>query len=307
MQPPTRLKCAAPSWLPVDPYILALLGHRRPRRAAARPRAGRRRRRAAPPRQPSRCSSSSTAPGSPPARRWTGCATGGSISPSWPAPSSSSRCSAWPPAGWSRAPDAHRSTPACSSSRLVPSTIQSSIAFTSIARGNVPAAICAGSFSTLVGIVLTPLLAAALLGSSGGGFSAGLAAQDRAPAAAAVPRRAVAAPLDRRLHHPAQEGPRLRRPRLDPARRLHRVQRGHGPGHLAPGQRRCGCGALLGGGGRAARRDAARSPGTARSRSASAARTASPSSSPARRSPWPPDCPWPASCSAPRPASPCCR
>ncbi|MFD8723855.1 bile acid:sodium symporter family protein [Streptomyces sp. NPDC059629] len=54
---------------------------------------------------------------------------------------------------------------------LVPSTIQSSIAFTSIARGNVPAAICAGSFSSLVGIVITPLLAAALLGNSGGGFS----------------------------------------------------------------------------------------------------------------------------------------
>ncbi|MFI1538477.1 bile acid:sodium symporter family protein [Streptomyces anandii] len=54
---------------------------------------------------------------------------------------------------------------------LVPSTIQSSIAFTSMARGNVPAAICAGSFSSLVGIVLTPLLAAALLGGSGG-FSA---------------------------------------------------------------------------------------------------------------------------------------
>ncbi|MGV9250084.1 bile acid:sodium symporter family protein [Streptomyces sp. NPDC003697] len=55
---------------------------------------------------------------------------------------------------------------------LVPSTIQSSIAFTSIARGNVPAAICAGSFSSLVGIVVTPLLAAGLLGSGGGGFSA---------------------------------------------------------------------------------------------------------------------------------------
>ncbi|MEU4658728.1 bile acid:sodium symporter family protein [Streptomyces sp. NPDC023723] len=55
---------------------------------------------------------------------------------------------------------------------LVPSTIQSSIAFTSIARGNVPAAICAGSFSSLVGIVVTPLLAAGLLGGTGGGFSA---------------------------------------------------------------------------------------------------------------------------------------
>ncbi|WP_405592558.1 bile acid:sodium symporter family protein [Streptomyces sp. NBC_01092] len=54
---------------------------------------------------------------------------------------------------------------------LVPSTIQSSIAFTSMARGNVPAAICAGSFSSLAGIVVTPLLAAAVLGSSAG-FSA---------------------------------------------------------------------------------------------------------------------------------------
>ncbi|GAA2438848.1 bile acid:sodium symporter [Streptomyces mauvecolor] len=55
---------------------------------------------------------------------------------------------------------------------LVPSTIQSSIAFTSIARGNVPAAICAGSFSSIAGILFTPLLAAGLLGNSGGGFSA---------------------------------------------------------------------------------------------------------------------------------------
>ncbi|MFC9503390.1 bile acid:sodium symporter family protein [Streptomyces sp. NPDC057002] len=55
---------------------------------------------------------------------------------------------------------------------LVPSTVQSSIAFTSMARGNVPAAICAGSFSSLIGIVATPLLAASLLGGSGGGFSA---------------------------------------------------------------------------------------------------------------------------------------
>ena len=55
---------------------------------------------------------------------------------------------------------------------LVPSTVQSSIAFTSMARGNVPAAICAGSFSSLVGIVATPLLVASLLGGNGGGFSA---------------------------------------------------------------------------------------------------------------------------------------
>src|SRR5690606_17480035 len=39
-------------------------------------------------------------------------------------------------------------------------------------RGNVPAAICAGSFSSLAGLVLTPLLAALLLGGSAGGVSA---------------------------------------------------------------------------------------------------------------------------------------
>jgi solute carrier family 10 (sodium/bile acid cotransporter), member 7 len=54
---------------------------------------------------------------------------------------------------------------------LVPSTIQSSIAFTSIARGNVPAAIVAGSFSSLAGIVITPLLAAGLIGGGTVGFS----------------------------------------------------------------------------------------------------------------------------------------
>jgi sodium/bile acid cotransporter 7 len=51
---------------------------------------------------------------------------------------------------------------------LLPSTIQSSIAFTSIARGNVAAAVCAGTFSSLAGIVLTPLLAALLIGGSAG-------------------------------------------------------------------------------------------------------------------------------------------
>ncbi|AEW97280.1 MULTISPECIES: bile acid:sodium symporter family protein [Streptomycetaceae] len=55
---------------------------------------------------------------------------------------------------------------------VLPSTIQSSIAFTSIARGNVSAAICAGTYSSLLGMVLTPLLAGVLLDSGGAGFSA---------------------------------------------------------------------------------------------------------------------------------------
>lgn len=41
---------------------------------------------------------------------------------------------------------------------MLPSTVQSSIALTSIARGNVPAALCAASASTLLGVVLTPFL-----------------------------------------------------------------------------------------------------------------------------------------------------
>jgi sodium/bile acid cotransporter 7 len=49
---------------------------------------------------------------------------------------------------------------------LLPSTVQSSIAFTSIARGNVPAAICSASFSNLAGVIVTPVLAALLLGSA---------------------------------------------------------------------------------------------------------------------------------------------
>jgi solute carrier family 10 (sodium/bile acid cotransporter), member 7 len=53
---------------------------------------------------------------------------------------------------------------------VLPSTVQSSIAFTSIARGNVPAALCAATASNLLGMLLTPLLAGVLL-SAQGGFS----------------------------------------------------------------------------------------------------------------------------------------
>lgn len=56
---------------------------------------------------------------------------------------------------------------------LLPSTVQSSIAFTSVARGNVAAAVCSASFSNLAGIVVTPVLATLLMrtGGSGGGGS----------------------------------------------------------------------------------------------------------------------------------------
>ncbi|MGV0376198.1 bile acid:sodium symporter family protein [Corynebacterium hadale] len=51
---------------------------------------------------------------------------------------------------------------------LVPSTVQSSVALTGIARGNVSGAVVAASLSSLVGVVATPLLAMLLMRSSGG-------------------------------------------------------------------------------------------------------------------------------------------
>ncbi|KQZ68173.1 bile acid:sodium symporter [Rhodanobacter sp. Root561] len=49
----------------------------------------------------------------------------------------------------------------------LPSTVQSSIAFTSIAGGNVPAAVVSASMSNLIGIALTPLLVGLLLATRG--------------------------------------------------------------------------------------------------------------------------------------------
>lgn len=51
---------------------------------------------------------------------------------------------------------------------LLPSTVQSSIAFTAIAHGNVAAAVCAASLSNFVGILLTPALVALLMNLRGG-------------------------------------------------------------------------------------------------------------------------------------------
>jgi solute carrier family 10 (sodium/bile acid cotransporter), member 7 len=54
---------------------------------------------------------------------------------------------------------------------VLPSTVQSSIAFTSIAKGNVPAALCSASVSNMLGIVLTPALVALLLKAHGSGMN----------------------------------------------------------------------------------------------------------------------------------------
>lgn len=54
---------------------------------------------------------------------------------------------------------------------LLPSTVQSSIAFTAIAGGNVAAAVVSASFSNLAGIFITPLLTALFITGRSQGFS----------------------------------------------------------------------------------------------------------------------------------------
>ncbi len=51
---------------------------------------------------------------------------------------------------------------------LLPSTIQSSLAFTSIAGGNVPAAMCSATLSSLIGALATPLLVGVFASAHGG-------------------------------------------------------------------------------------------------------------------------------------------
>ena len=41
---------------------------------------------------------------------------------------------------------------------VLPATVQSAIAFTSMARGNIPAAVCSASASTMLGVFITPVL-----------------------------------------------------------------------------------------------------------------------------------------------------
>ena len=48
----------------------------------------------------------------------------------------------------------------------LPATVQSAIAFVSMARGNISAAVCSASASTLLGVVFTPLLVGLLLGKN---------------------------------------------------------------------------------------------------------------------------------------------
>jgi sodium/bile acid cotransporter 7 len=68
---------------------------------------------------------------------------------------------------------------------ILPATVQSAIAFTSLAGGNVAAAVCSASASSLLGIFISPLLVGLLMNLHGAGES-GAGWQNHAAAAAAV-------------------------------------------------------------------------------------------------------------------------
>ena len=57
---------------------------------------------------------------------------------------------------------------------LLPSTVQSSIAFTSIAKGNVSAAVCSATLSNVAGIFITPVLVGVFMGSLAKGGHSGV-------------------------------------------------------------------------------------------------------------------------------------
>ncbi|MBD3642367.1 MAG: bile acid:sodium symporter [Marinobacter sp.] len=62
---------------------------------------------------------------------------------------------------------------------VLPSAVSSSIAYTAMAKGNVPAAICSAAASNVFGMMLTPFLLLLLVSTSGaGGFSVGEALKD---------------------------------------------------------------------------------------------------------------------------------
>ncbi len=54
---------------------------------------------------------------------------------------------------------------------VLPATVQSAIVFTSLARGNVAAAVCSASASTLLGVFITPLLVNLIVLPGGGAHS----------------------------------------------------------------------------------------------------------------------------------------
>jgi hypothetical protein len=117
---------------------------------------------------------------------------------------------------------------------VLPSTVQSSVALTSIARGSVAGAICAATASNIVGMVLSPMMLAFLLQLHGGSIALDglwkILLQLLVPFAAGHALRPWIGEWGRLQS--CNSG--AYRSGLDPYRHLHRVQRGRDERHLAP-------------------------------------------------------------------------
>lgn len=116
---------------------------------------------------------------------------------------------------------------------MLPSTVQSSIAFTSMAGGNVAAAICSASVSSLLGVFLTPLLVGLVWSRGGGGRRGFLHLPEHLlHYPGAVRGRADRPALDRQVGGGAQERHLLDGPQHDLAGHLHGIQPRHGQRRL---------------------------------------------------------------------------
>lgn len=116
---------------------------------------------------------------------------------------------------------------------ILPATVQSAIAFTSLAGGNVAAAVCSASASSLLGIFLSPLL-----GRSGNEYSwragqSGRGGQNYAATAAAFCAGTPVSPVDRQLGRAQQKVDRENGSDLYSVGGLLGVQRSGGQRHLA--------------------------------------------------------------------------
>ena len=106
----------------------------------------------------------------------------------------------------------------------LPSTVQSSIAFTSIARGNVAAALTAASLSNLLGVLVTPLLLGVLLRREGVGFSTSVIQKLALELLLPFALGQLLRPRVGGLGDATQADLGLCRPRLDPARGVRSIQ-----------------------------------------------------------------------------------
>lgn len=115
---------------------------------------------------------------------------------------------------------------------ILPATVQSAIAFTSLAGGNVAAAVCSASASSLLGIFLSPLLVGLVMNIHARRQS-GRGGQNYAATAAAFCAGTPVSPVDRQLGRAQQKVDRENGSDLYSVGGLLGVQRSGGQRHLA--------------------------------------------------------------------------